>query len=51
MLLSNLPDLILDCPEAPVLLGNFIARAVADACMPPKAVQIFKEKIENEYAR
>lgn len=51
MLLSNLPDLILDCPEAPVLLGNFIARAIADACMPPKAVNIFKEKIENDYAR
>lgn len=37
-LLANLPDLILDTPEAPVLLGNFIARAVADDCIPPKYV-------------
>jgi programmed cell death protein 4 len=38
MLLNNIPDLILDTPEAPHLLGNFIARAVADDCMPPKYV-------------
>lgn len=29
-LLRNLPDLVLDTPEAPTILGNFIARAVAD---------------------
>lgn len=38
MLLNNLPDLILDTPDAPHVLGNFIARAVADDCMPPKYV-------------
>lgn len=38
MLLNNLPDLILDTPEAPHLLGNFIARAVADDCLMPKYV-------------
>lgn len=38
VLLTNLPDLILDIPEAPVWLGNFIARAVADDCIPPKYV-------------
>lgn len=38
MLLNNLPDLILDTPDASHLLGNFIARAVADDCMPPKYV-------------
>lgn len=38
MLLANLPDLILDTPDAPHLLGNFIARAVADDCLPPKYV-------------
>lgn len=38
MLLSNLPDLILDTPEAPIILGNFMARAVADDCIPPKFV-------------
>lgn len=35
-LLENMPDLILDTPEAPHILGNFIARAVADDCIPPK---------------
>lgn len=38
MLLEMLPDLILDTPDAPHLLGNFIARAVADDCLPPKYV-------------
>jgi programmed cell death protein 4 len=38
MLLNNLPDLILDTPEAPHLLGNFLARAVADDCLMPKYV-------------
>jgi programmed cell death protein 4 len=38
MLLSNLPDLILDTPDAPHVVGNFIARAVADDCLPPKYV-------------
>lgn len=38
LLLDGLPELILDIPEAPVLLGNFIARAVADDCVPPKYV-------------
>lgn len=35
MLLNNLPDLILDTPDAVQLIGNFIARAVADDCAPP----------------
>lgn len=38
ILLENLPDLILDCPDAPTILGNFLARAVADDCIPPKYV-------------
>lgn len=33
-----MPDLILDTPIAPTLLGNFIARSVADDCIPPKYV-------------
>lgn len=37
-LLNNLPDLVLDTPEAAHLLGNFIARAVADDCLMPKYV-------------
>lgn len=35
LLLDNLPDLVLDTPEAATMLGNFIARAVADDCIPP----------------
>lgn len=34
-LLQMLPDLMLDTPNADILLGNFIARAVADDCIPP----------------
>ncbi|XP_049883386.1 programmed cell death protein 4 [Pectinophora gossypiella] len=38
-LLARLPDLILDTPDAPILLSNFIARCVADDCLPPRFVQ------------
>lgn len=38
-LLEKLPDLVLDTPEAAVLMSNFIARCVADDCLPPKFVQ------------
>lgn len=38
MLLNNLPDLVLDTPDAPHWLGNFLARAVADDCLMPKYV-------------
>jgi len=50
-LLSNLPDLVLDTPEADTVLGNFIARAIADDCIPPKYITIAKEKIETDHAR
>uniref|UniRef100_A0A182PR22 Programmed cell death protein 4 n=1 Tax=Anopheles epiroticus TaxID=199890 RepID=A0A182PR22_9DIPT len=36
LLLANLSDIMLDTPDAPHLLGNFIARAVADDCIAPK---------------
>lgn len=51
LLLTNLPDLILDTPEAPILLGNFIARSVADDCVPPKYVTS-PDNVDqlNEYA-
>lgn len=38
ILLENLPDLILDTPEAPHILANYMARAVADDCIPPKYI-------------
>ncbi|XP_049857865.1 programmed cell death protein 4 [Schistocerca gregaria] len=51
LLLKNLPDLILDTPDAATVLGNFIARAVADDCLPPKFVMSYKDKVECEHAR
>lgn len=50
MLLNNLPDLILDTPDAVTILGNFIARAVADDCIPPKYVTSPELKSPNEHA-
>lgn len=50
-LLQNLPDIVLDTPDAPVILGNFIARAVADDCLPPKFVQSYKGRVECGFAR
>lgn len=43
VLLKMLPDLMLDTPNADELLGNFIARAVADDCIPPIYVKRTKE--------
>lgn len=52
ILLKNLPDLILDTPDAPTVLGNFLARAVADDTLPPKIIQVFKDKIVDcEHAK
>ncbi|XP_055376372.1 programmed cell death protein 4 [Condylostylus longicornis] len=51
ILLENLPDLTLDTPEAPTMLGNFLARAVADDCIPPKFVTKPDDiEILNEHA-
>lgn len=50
MVLKNLPDLILDTPEAPTILGNFIARAVADDCVPPRYVTNPEVEELNEHA-
>jgi programmed cell death protein 4 len=43
MLLNNLPDLVLDTPDAAHLVGNFIARAVADDCLMPKYVHLLSK--------
>ncbi|KAJ8704053.1 hypothetical protein PYW07_013347 [Mythimna separata] len=45
-LLDKLPDLVLDTPDAAVLLSNFIARCVADDCLPPRFVQTAKERTD-----
>jgi len=47
-LLANLPDLTLDIPDASTILGNFIARAIADDCIPPKFLIIAKDKSDNK---
>ena len=47
-LLSQLDDLELDTPDATTVLGNFIARAIADDCLPPKYVTNAKEKLESK---
>jgi len=50
-LLANLPDLILDAPDAPTILGNFIARAVADDSLPAEIVPSWKELANNQHAK
>lgn len=51
MLLQNLPDLVLDAPDAATILGNFIARAVADDCISAGFVHSRKDVMENEHAK
>lgn len=51
LLLKDLPDLILDTPDAPTVLGNFLARAIADDCIPPKIIQILRENAETDLAK
>jgi len=51
VILANLPDLILDTPDAPPVVGCFIARAIADDCLPPKIIDFFKEKNYSELAK
>ena len=41
-LLRQLSDLILDTPDAPTIIGNFMARCIADDCIPPKFLQSYR---------
>ncbi|XP_048399676.1 programmed cell death protein 4-like isoform X2 [Stegostoma tigrinum] len=50
-LLSDLPDLVLDTPEAPQMLGQFIARAMADHVLPTGFLDSYKGKVDCEQAR
>ncbi|XP_071514533.1 programmed cell death protein 4 [Panulirus ornatus] len=50
VLIKNLSDLVLDTPDAPIILGNFIARSIADDCIPPKFLQSYKGKVDCEHA-
>merc|ERR1712002_500165 len=50
-LLRQIEDLILDTPEAPVILGSFMARAIADDCIPPKFLKSYKGHVEEPEAK
>lgn len=50
-MLTDLPDLILDTPEAPQMLGQFIARAVADHALPLNFLDRYKGRVDCEHAR
>lgn len=45
-MLNNLADLTIDTPDAPQVLGQFIARAVADDCLAPVYVNSYKGKVD-----
>lgn len=49
IVLDRLPDLSLDVPDAPEVLGKFIARAVVDEVLPP--VFLEQAKINNPKAQ
>lgn len=50
-LMDELPDLILDTPDAPAILGQFMARAVADDCLPSAFIQKLKGNVQCEQGR
>lgn len=50
-LLINLPDLVLDTPDAPTVLGNFIARSVADDTLAPRFLHNYQGKVECDLAK
>ncbi|GCC19695.1 hypothetical protein chiPu_0021129, partial [Chiloscyllium punctatum] len=50
-MLKDLPDLILDTPEAPQVLGQFIARAVADDVLPSNFLDSYKGRVNCDHAR
>uniref|UniRef100_A0A3Q3WHH0 Programmed cell death protein 4 n=1 Tax=Mola mola TaxID=94237 RepID=A0A3Q3WHH0_MOLML len=50
-MLKELTDLILDTPDAPQMLGQFIARAIADHILPMSFLDCYKGKVDCEHAR
>jgi len=50
-LLRQLSDLILDTPEAPTVIGNFMARCIADDCIPPKFLHSYKGHVKEPEAK
>ncbi|XP_036372836.1 programmed cell death protein 4-like [Megalops cyprinoides] len=49
--LKDLPDLILDTPDAPQMLGQFIARAIADHALPMGFLGRYKGRVDCDHAR
>lgn len=50
-LLSSIDDIVLDTPDAHNLLGQFIARSVADDCLPPKFITNYHGKVNRDHVR
>ncbi|XP_032885889.1 programmed cell death protein 4-like isoform X1 [Amblyraja radiata] len=50
-LLRDLPDLILDTPEAPQMVGQFVARAMADHVLSAEFLNNYKGKVDCEQTR
>lgn len=54
LLNTDLPDLILDYPNAPEIVGNFLARAAADEALPHEflsAPNVDKDSWSNAHAK
>ncbi|XP_076841171.1 programmed cell death protein 4b [Brachyhypopomus gauderio] len=49
--LRELPELVLDTPTAPQLVGQFIARAVADQILPANFVDGYKGRVDCPHTR
>nr|KAG5705228.1 hypothetical protein BaRGS_011254 [Batillaria attramentaria] len=49
--LEKLSDLVIDTPDATSVVGKFIARAVADDCLPPKYVKKYKAPVECPHTK
>ncbi|KAI4893630.1 hypothetical protein NFI96_023765, partial [Prochilodus magdalenae] len=47
----ELPDLVLDTPTAPQLVGQFIARAVADQILSKNYIEGYKGRVDCEHVR
>lgn len=50
-LLGRLSDLVIDAPDATSVVGKFIARAVADDCLPPKYIMKFKGSVDCPFTK
>merc|ERR1712066_70419 len=51
ILIRQLSDLILDTPDAPTVIGNFMARCIADDCIPPKFLHSYKGHVKEPEAK